>query len=129
MPSVEADARPSFARVADVDPISRSDEHDGHGPIIFRRLMTGGDFAASVDFVDVTRIPPGSTIGMHRHEASEELYIVLAGEPLIEVDGDARRLTSGDVAVVHPGGRHALTNDTREEVAIAVVQLRVAAPL
>lgn len=128
MPSVEADALPAFARVADVDPISRSGEHDGRGPIVFRRLLTGRDFVAPVDFVDVTRIPPGSTIGMHRHAASEELYIVLAGQPLVEVDGDARRLTRGDVAVVHPGGRHALTNDTGEEVAIAVVQLRVAAP-
>jgi hypothetical protein len=128
MPSVPATVLPAFALVADVDPIGRSEEHGGLGPIVFRRLLTRTDFAAPVDFVDVTRIPAGSTIGMHRHDDSEELYIVLAGTPLVEVDGDERRMAPGDVAVVHAGGRHALVNDTGGEVTIAVVQLRVPAP-
>jgi hypothetical protein len=127
MPTVPAAALPSFARVADVDPIARSGEHGGHGPIEFRRLMTQADFAAPVDFVDVTHVAPGSTIGMHRHDDSEEIYIVLAGEPLVEVDGDERRLRAGDIAVVHAGGRHALVNDTAQVVTIAVIQLGVSA--
>jgi quercetin dioxygenase-like cupin family protein len=125
MTTEPAHAFPAFACVQGVEPIRRTDEHDGHGPIVFRRLLTSADFAAPVDFVDVTWIPPGSTIGMHRHERSEELYIVIAGEPRVEVDGEERRLGVGDVAVVHAGGRHALVNDTAADVAIAVVQLAV----
>jgi uncharacterized RmlC-like cupin family protein len=124
---VRAAALPSFARVADVDPIARSGEHGGRGPIEFRRLLTEADFAAPVDFVDLTHVAPGSTIGAHRHDESEEIYVVLAGTPLVEVDGVQQRLRPGDVAVVHAGGRHALANDTDGVVTIAVVQLRLRA--
>jgi quercetin dioxygenase-like cupin family protein len=125
MPTLPAAALPAFAEVSGVEPIRRSDEHGGHGPIVFRRLLTQRDFAAAVDFVDVTTVPAGSTIGIHRHDGSEELYFVLSGEPLVEIDGDARRLRPGDVAVVHPGGRHSLVNDTAADVTIAVIQLAV----
>jgi quercetin dioxygenase-like cupin family protein len=127
MRSVPVAALPAFAQVADFAPIRRSEEHGGLGPIVFRRLLTQRDFATAVDFVDVTSIPPGSTIGVHEHHGNEELYFVLAGEPLVEVDGEARRLRAGDVAIVHSGGRHGLVNDTAQDVTIAVIQLPVAA--
>lgn len=120
MPSFRA---PSFARLADAHAVARANEHGGRGPIEFRRLLTKADFAAPVDFVDVTHVPPGSTIGMHRHDGTEEIYVILAGEPRVDVDGDERRLSAGDVAVVHAGGRHALLNDTAQVVTIAVIQL------
>lgn len=116
--------RSSFAFLSDVKAIERSGEHGGEGLIVFRRMLEGASFDAAVDFLDVTSIPPGSTIGTHDHVDSEEIYVVLDGEPLIDVQGIERRLCRGDVAVVHPGGRHALRNDTDHDVTIAVIQLR-----
>ena len=74
--------------------------HDGSGPIEFRRLLTHSDFQTPIDFVDYSIVPPGSTIGAHRHIGNEEIYFIVTGKPLIRVDGQERRLKRGDLAVV-----------------------------
>jgi len=101
------------------------DDHRGHGPIHFRRLFDSPDFGAPVDFVDFTLIPPGSSIGYHRHVGNEELYLIVRGRPLVKVGNETRRLHPGDVAVVRSQQCHGLINDGNTEVAIFVVQIRL----
>lgn len=114
----------AFVSTHCVEPIHRNSEHGGTGPINFRRLLKGSDFASSIDFVDYSSIPPGSTIGRHDHFGTEELYYVVAGTPIVGVDGVHRRLEPGDVAVVRSGQWHELINDTDQTVTIFVVQAR-----
>ena len=87
-------------------------------------LVTKADFASSVDFVDLTTIPPNSTIGLHEHHGNEEIYFIAAGRPRVTVDGEERRLERGSIAVVHSGQTHRLINDTGENVEIFVIQVR-----
>lgn len=113
-----------FTSIDDVKPIYREREHDGIGPIVFRRMLSADAFTTNVDFVDVTTIPPGSTIGRHYHRGNDELYFIVAGAPLMRVEGEARRLTRGGIAVVQSDGWHELVNDTSDPVEILVVQVR-----
>ena len=115
----------NFVFPATSEPVSRSGEHGGRGPISYRRLMTEGEFETKIDFVDFTVIPPGSTIGLHEHQGNEEIYFIAAGRPLVRVDGQEARLSRGCLAVVRNGGRHELINDTPEDVEILVIQVRV----
>lgn len=115
----------SFGLIDHVPAVHRLREHDGFGPIAFRRMFDASAFSSPIDFVDVTVVPPGSTIGKHAHLGTEEIYIILAGTPIVEVDGDARRLAPGDVSVVRSGSSHSLVNDTDANVRIGVVQVRV----
>jgi len=101
----------------------RQEDHGGIGSITFRRLMTSADFLTKIDFVDFTLIGPGSTIGNHQHVGNEELYLVLSGTPLVRVNGEERRLTRSDIAVVRSGESHELINDSPDEVEILVVQV------
>jgi len=105
--------------------IRREGEHGGAGPISFRRLLDDSQFASGLDFVDFTVIPPGSMIGKHFHEDTEELYFVVDGTPLINVNGCENRAAPGTVAVVRSGQWHSLHNDTLADVTILVVQARV----
>jgi mannose-6-phosphate isomerase-like protein (cupin superfamily) len=116
--------QPSFVFVSDVEPILRSNEHGGSGPITFRRLLESEAFNAPVDFVDFTIVPPGSTIGRHHHSGSEEMYFITSGNPLMRVNGEEKRLTSGCVTVVHNNGWHELVNDTDSNVELLVIQVR-----
>jgi mannose-6-phosphate isomerase-like protein (cupin superfamily) len=100
-------------------------EHGGAGPISFRRLMEASQFASALDFVDFTIIPAGSSIGVHFHQGSEELYFVAEGTPLINVNGTERRVGPGSLAVVRSGEWHSLTNDTAGPVTLLVVQAHV----
>ncbi|HYK53047.1 MAG TPA: cupin domain-containing protein [Candidatus Eremiobacteraceae bacterium] len=114
-----------FASLEEVPPVQREREHDGFGPIVFRRMLSSDSFETNIDFVDVTTIPPGSVIGRHQHRGNEELYYIAAGDPLVRVDGDERRLHRGAIAVVHSEGWHELVNDTEQPVEIFVIQVHL----
>jgi mannose-6-phosphate isomerase-like protein (cupin superfamily) len=115
-----------FADVTQIPAQVVERNHGGTGLIEFRRLLTSADFAAPVDFVDYTIIPPGSTIGLHRHDGNEEVYFIAAGAPRVAVEQEERRLERGSVAVVHAGQSHRLINDCGEDVVIFVIQVRLA---
>jgi quercetin dioxygenase-like cupin family protein len=115
----------SFVATMESSPIHRSGEHGGVGPIVFRRLLDASQFASNIEFADYTIVPPGTTIGRHVHEGNEELYYVSSGAPLVNVNGEERRLKRHDVAVVRSGQWHELRNDTMSEVEIFVVQVRL----
>jgi glyoxylate utilization-related uncharacterized protein len=114
-----------FAEIKDIPAELLEANHGGLGPIHFRRLLTGLDFLAPVDFVDFTVIPPGSTIGRHEHHGSDEVYFVASGAPLIKVGNEQRRVERGGISVVHSGQSHQLVNDTPHDVEIFVIQVRL----
>lgn len=116
-------SRRAFSSVEAVAPITREREHGGEGPITFRRILDSSDFASAIDFVDYTRVPPGSTIGRHEHHGNEEIYFVVAGTPLMKVDGEVSRLAPGSFSIVRSGGWHELLNDTSEDTEILVIQV------
>lgn len=115
----------SFVAGIESTPIRRSGEHGGVGSITFRRLLACDQFSSNVEFVDYTIVPPGSTIGRHMHDGNEELYYIASGSPLVNVNGEERRLQPHDVAVVRSGQWHELINDTADDVEIFVVQVRL----
>ena len=53
----------------------------------------------------------GQATERHHHRASEEIYFVLAGEGVLEVGGDERRVAAGDAALIPPGAWHTIRND------------------
>jgi len=112
----------TFIDASQVPAQAREAEHGGTGPIAFRRLMQESQFASSIDFVYFTVIPAGSSIGKHLHQGSEELYFVISGAPLINVNGSERRVEPGSLSVVRSGEWHSLTNDSASSVTILVVQ-------
>ena len=114
----------SFNSVAETQAQLRMNEHDGYGPILFRRLLERPDSCSPIDFADYTIVHPGSEIGWHQHVGSEELYFIVAGTPLVRVNERQARLGPGSLSLVHDGGSHALINDTQEDVALLVVQIR-----
>ncbi len=115
----------SFVHLRSKPASPRDAEHGGEGAIWFRRLLDKAQFSSALDFVDFTVIPPGSSIGRHFHHDSEELYFVVGGTPLININGAENRLEPGSVSLVRRGQWHSLTNDTPSDATILVVQARV----
>ncbi len=44
---------------------------------------------------------------MHYHKQTTEIYVVLAGDGAIELDGVRHPVRQGDVVLIPPGTRHA----------------------
>jgi len=51
-------------------------------------------------------LAPGQATERHYHAASEELYSVLEGGGVLEVDGEEREVGPGDTALIPPGAWH-----------------------
>lgn len=47
----------------------------------------------------------GSTV-RHRHLVSEEIYYIVEGAGLMEIDGEERAVAVGDAILIPPGARH-----------------------
>ena len=99
--------------------------HDGSGPVDLYEIWGKEDFASKVDFIDRVVVPPGSTIGFHRHGDNEEMYIVLEGNGLMKVEDDDVRVKKGDMILNPRGGSHGLVNDSSGNIDILVIQIGI----
>ncbi len=63
-------------------------------------------------------LEPGEATERHQHRLSEEIYFVLKGSGLMEVDGDAQHVRPGDAVLIPAGAWHTLENDGNSELRI-----------
>jgi oxalate decarboxylase/phosphoglucose isomerase-like protein (cupin superfamily) len=108
-------------------PLERVVAHGGEGRIGLHRLFAAADFRGPWNFVDYAVLPPGASIGTHRHGRNEELYLVLEGEGTIHLDGKSFAVRAGHVVLNRPGGEHGLQNTSQAPLRIFVVEVAVPA--
>jgi mannose-6-phosphate isomerase-like protein (cupin superfamily) len=53
-------------------------------------------------------LAPGQSTERHCHRESEEIYFLLEGGGLVEIDGETREVVPGDAVLIPPGARHTL---------------------
>jgi mannose-6-phosphate isomerase-like protein (cupin superfamily) len=56
-------------------------------------------------------LEPGQATERHYHREAEEIYYVVEGAGELEVDGERRRVSVGDAALIPPGARHQIRAD------------------
>lgn len=94
--------------------------HGGDGEIETARVESCPD---GVEFIDLTFIPSGGSVGIHRHALdNEEIYVIISGEGAMTVEDDTFPVVAGDVIVNDPGGTHGLRNTGPGELRMVVVQ-------
>ncbi|WP_051845187.1 cupin domain-containing protein [Streptomyces globisporus] len=97
-------------------------DHGGTGTILAHRIFARGE-GAGAGFIDLAVLPPGTSIGRHRHGHDRETYVVLSGSGVMYRDGEAFRVEAGDVVPNEPFGEHGLSNDTDTELALLVFEV------
>jgi mannose-6-phosphate isomerase-like protein (cupin superfamily) len=109
-------------------PHARISAHEGEGAIDFCRIVESGALSGGVNFIDHAVLPPGVSIGRHRHGADEEeLYLVLGGVGVMWRDGEEFEVRRGDLVRNRPGGEHGLRNTGSEPLEIFVFELKTVA--
>jgi mannose-6-phosphate isomerase-like protein (cupin superfamily) len=53
-------------------------------------------------------LPAGCETQRHYHKLSEELYYVLSGRAVMEINGETRELVPGDAILIPPGAWHCI---------------------
>ena len=91
-----------------IKPNPVSNCHDGEGTISVVDIFD--KFSSQMQFLHYTVLPPGTSIGSHKHGDDEEFYIVLEGSGEMELDGTKHPVRTGDVILNKPFGTHGLRN-------------------
>ena len=112
--------------VADVHERVGQSRHGGAGVISQRRVFEGADFDSLLTVIAFDTLPPGAEIGMHHHGGEEELYIIVAGEGTMTVDGTDTPIRAGDVALTKPGSSHSVRNTSTGDLQLIAIEVRLA---
>jgi mannose-6-phosphate isomerase-like protein (cupin superfamily) len=97
--------------------------HNGEGSITLFPAYDRGSDGGSVRFIHVTTVPPGSSIGIHRHGDNRERYIVLEGSGTMIVDGKVIEIASGDCIDNEPYGEHGLENTGSADMILLIFEV------
>jgi lysophospholipase L1-like esterase/mannose-6-phosphate isomerase-like protein (cupin superfamily) len=65
----------------------------------------------------------GAGIGLHQHH-KDEIYYVLSGHGIYELDGKAQDVSAGDAMLTRPGSTHAIRQEGEEDLVLLIMYAR-----
>lgn len=83
-----------------------------------RELLAPRNSRIKMQSLAEARIGVGQATTAHHHRVTEEIYYVLVGQGLMEIDGQSRTVKPGDAIAIPPGATHRLTNTGSSELRI-----------
>ena len=100
--------------------------HDGNGPFYIRDLIAplGEGERQFIKYIHEDIIPPGSDFGYHTHtdeRPSEEWYLCLEGNGIMELDGEEIPMKPGDISMCRSNGSHGIRNEGHGDLRILVI--------
>ena len=103
-------------------------EHElpmGPGVTIKGKVFVGQAVDATGSELSFQTLVPGQDSGfLHTHKTHEELYIILRGEGLYQVDGEIFPVSEGTIVRVSPNGKRALKNTGTENLTMLCIQYK-----
>ncbi|MBL8210340.1 MAG: cupin domain-containing protein [Bryobacterales bacterium] len=93
----------------------------GKGVVRYRRALQPEVFYTNWSYVDHLVIPPGASLGNHRHEGVEEFFYVMNGEGSVRVDKETATIRKGDAVPVFFNEAHEFSNNSGADLEIMVV--------
>jgi mannose-6-phosphate isomerase-like protein (cupin superfamily) len=74
-----------------------------------REILNIGNAPVANQSLAEARLPAGISTTRHHHKLSEEIYFILSGTGLMEVDGESREVGPGDAVLIPPGEWHSIS--------------------
>jgi quercetin dioxygenase-like cupin family protein len=87
----------------------------GKGPAYVR------SFNDDLNKVMRVKLAPGASVGVHTHDDSSEIIMVLEGCGMVLFDGRPLTLDEGNIHYCPKGHTHAIINDSREDLVLCCV--------
>lgn len=100
----------------------------GKGKVTFQHLFPKEEIKAKTRLCARLILPPGASIGPHRHDGEDELFVVIRGSGVID-DGKTRTAVgAGDAILTGNGESHSLENSGSDPLEVlALIMLYGAA--
>lgn len=100
--------------------------HEGKGSLWCNEILA--DYAktdAGFAFIHDNVLEPGASIGEHRHDGEEEIYLILSGRGVMRIDGADTPVAEGDVCLTRSGHSHSLVNSGESPMRFLVVHAKL----
>jgi uncharacterized RmlC-like cupin family protein len=98
--------------------------HDGNGAIDWIGVLDGESPGGDrLRFIHDDILPPGTSIGIHRHTSDQEYYYIVSGRGVMTLDGREFEVAAGDITAVLPGGSHGLENRSDGDIRVIVISV------
>ncbi|MGQ0286815.1 cupin domain-containing protein [Pasteurellaceae bacterium 22721_9_1] len=91
----------------------RENAGGGEGPLLGKFAYTRHDTGSQDAFQEVgwLTLPKGASIGKHKHNDNEDVYIIVSGKGLfVDSNGKESIVEAGDITIARPGQSHGLKN-------------------
>ncbi len=81
-----------------------------HNPAILKKVYIRSGTVPHITGLARSLFKPGQTAPAHRHTDMYEVFCVLEGQALFNVDGHEHLADSGDCILIAPGEQHEISN-------------------
>ncbi len=120
---VALDAKPVFINMrldrALLKPVEKM--NGGQGTVMYRRALPPEVFFSNWSFIDHVVVPPGASIGGHRHTGVEEVYYVMNGAGLAKVNGETEPIAKGNAVPLALGDQHGFENNGSADLEFMII--------
>ena len=82
----------------------------GKGTVAIKHLLNPEELLGKGRLFAENTVPPGASIGLHRHEGDVEAYYVIAGNGVYYNDGERYAIKVGDLTLVDDQHQHSIEN-------------------
>ena len=120
---VPLDPKPVFLTMRLDRKLLRPEENmlGGKGVAQYRRALGPEDFFSNWEYVDHLVLPPGATLGRHRHQHMEEIFYVMDGTGSVEVGKESAAIRKGDAIPIMLNEAHAMVNNGTADLELMVI--------
>jgi uncharacterized cupin superfamily protein len=96
--------------------------HGGEGTVQYRRALDGMDvFLTNWAYMDHEVIPPGASDGLHRHAGVEEVYFVMDGSGIFQLNDETKAIGKWDAVPVRFNEAHSITNNGTGDMELLIM--------
>jgi mannose-6-phosphate isomerase-like protein (cupin superfamily) len=95
--------------------------YGGKGTLKYRRALGPEVFRTNWGYVDHVSIPPGATLGYHRHDLQEEIHYVISGKGRVTLNGETVEISPGDCVPVRLREAHGFENNAEQDLELMVI--------
>ena len=92
-----------------------------HGGALSKALVHPGTTGSRLIDYRISTYQPMARVELHSHKVQEQVYHVLDGEGLMEIDGEKTVVRKNDVIFLVPGSKHAIENTGLGDLTFIVV--------
>ena len=67
------------------------------------------------------KMPAGTAEQLHFHERAEQVFYILKGEAMLQINNEKFQVRSGESISILPGSKHFISNESEDEIEFLVI--------